>query len=99
LFSAEDTFVAIWLSKQKLSPEAKYVWNQAKKVYRFYFAHLNDLRTPKFKIETYDAGWWQIRQALQDANLGENELAKLKQYHDELKEKILPDLKDYGIIG
>jgi hypothetical protein len=98
LFSAEDTFVAKLLSKQKLSSEARNVWNQGKKVYRFYFANLNNLRTPKFKIETYDAGWWQIRNALQDAGLGEKELTKLKESHNELREKLLPQLKEYGII-
>jgi hypothetical protein len=98
LFSAEDTFVAKWLSKRKLSEESRNVWNQAKKVYRFYFVNLNDLRTPKFKIETYDAGWWQIRQALQDAGLGGKELEKLKQFHYKLREKLLPQLSGYGMI-
>jgi len=26
----------------------------------------NKLRTTKFKIETWDAGWWQIRMALNE---------------------------------
>jgi hypothetical protein len=101
LLSAENTFVADWLSKQKLSPEAKAVLNQAKKIYRLYFANLNQLRTKKFKIETYDAGWWQIRQALQesDISLGKPEFTELKKRHDELKKKLLPQLKDYGIIS
>jgi hypothetical protein len=98
LFSAEDAFVAKWLSKRKLSPEAQNVWNQAKKVYRFYFANLNSLQISKFKIETYDAGWLQIRKSLQDAGLGEKELTKLKESHNELREKLLPKLKEYGII-
>jgi hypothetical protein len=67
--------------------------------YAFYFGNLNYLRTPKFKIETYDAGWWQIQMALQDAKLGGEELAELKIRHDKLKEKLLPQLKDRGIIG
>jgi hypothetical protein len=101
LLSAKNTFVADWLAKQKLSPEAKAVLNQARKIYRFYFANLNQLRTKKFKIETYDAGWWQIRQALQesDISLCEPEFEELKKLHNKLKEKLLPQLKDYGIIG
>ncbi|MDR3232334.1 MAG: hypothetical protein LBT46_01470 [Planctomycetaceae bacterium] len=101
LSSAENTFVADWLSKQKLSPEARAVLNQAKKIYLFYFGHLNELRTKKFKIETYDAGWRQIIMALNDSGvfLCEKEFENLKRLHSVLKEKLLPQLKDYGIIG
>jgi len=70
----------------------------AKAIYRFYFANVHLLRTTEFNIETYDAGWYQIRQALLDANLGEDLLADLKRRHDRLKEKILPLLVDYGIV-
>ncbi|MDR2706839.1 MAG: hypothetical protein LBC02_13755 [Planctomycetaceae bacterium] len=98
LFSMEDTFVAEWLSKRKWSSEVWNVWNQAKEIYCFYFANLNNLHPLKFKIETYDAGWWQIRHTLQDAGLGEKELTKLKQVHNKLREKLLPKLKEYGII-
>jgi hypothetical protein len=60
---------------------------------------LDLLRTPKFKIETFDAGWWQIRMALQDVRRGEEELAEVKILHDELKIKLLKQLAEYGICG
>ena len=75
------------------------VLSSAKAVYRFYFAHLHLLQRKQFKIETYDAGWYQIRQALLDAKLGTDLLADLKYQHDRLKEKILPQLYDYGILN
>jgi hypothetical protein len=93
------SFIADWLAKQMLSPEANNVLTIAKKVYRFYFANLHLLRRDKFKIETYDAGWYQIRLALQDAKLAADLLADLKCQHDHLKDKILPQLYDYGILN
>jgi len=99
LAAAEDRFAANWLAKQALSPEAEAVLEKGREIYRFYFANLNRIRTPKFKIETWDAGWWQIKQALGDVNLCAKELKALKEAHDRLKEKILPKLTEYGIIG
>ena len=61
-------------------------------------ASLNQLRTPQFKIETWDAGWWQIKQALEDVSLGSKELKELKAVQEKLKAKLLPQIKEFGII-
>ena len=98
LANAKDTFVAEWISKHQFSIEAQAVLDNAKEIYKYYFANLNQMRTNKFKIETYDAGWWQIKQALADVDLGKSELKELKVLHDKLKEKILPKLKEYQIL-
>ena len=97
-FPLKNTFVADWLASQKLSPLAKKLLEAAKQVYAVFYGSLDLLRTPKFKIETFDAGWWQIRMALQDANRGEEELAEAKNLHDKLKVKLLIQLEEYGII-
>jgi len=94
----KNSFVADYLAQQKLSPEAQAVLDRAKVIYRLYFANLHLLQREKFKIETYDAGWYQIRQALLDAKLGDDLFADLKRQQDQLKEKILPLLYDYGIL-
>ena len=98
LANATDTFVARWLTVRVLSAEAQAVLQKGKEIYVYYFANLNQMRTNKFKIETWDAGWWQIKQALGDVDLGKPELKDLKALHDTLKEKILPKLKEYRII-
>lgn len=102
LAGAEDTFVAKWLLERDLgsflSAEAKAVLEKGKEIYQFYFAHLNVLRSNKFKIEHWDAGWWQIKQVLQDENLQTAELKALKALCDQLKEKLLPQLGEYGIV-
>ena len=96
--NARNTFVSVWLSKRRLSVEAQSLFDKGKEIYQFYFANLNQMRTNKFKIETWDAGWWQIKQALTDVDLCKNELKELKVLHDNLKVKILPKLKEYEII-
>ena len=98
LLSAEDTFVCKWLAAHTFSPEAQALLNKGKEIYRFYFENLNQLRTNKFKIETWDAGWYQIRMALKNADLATDKMSELKALHRSLRDKLLPQLTEYGII-
>jgi len=97
--SAEERFVAKHLKKQKLSKEAKAVLEAGEALYQFYFANLHQLRTPLFEIKTWDAGFWQIRKALQEQNLGTELFEKLKEKHQILREKLLPQIYEYGFIS
>jgi hypothetical protein len=60
----QNRFVADWLSKNDLSDEAKQVIEKAKTVYKLFYANLNQMATNKWKIDTWDAGWYQIRRCL-----------------------------------
>jgi hypothetical protein len=95
--TAENSFVADWLAEQTLSVEAQAVLEQAREIYRLFFTNWDVLRRAEFKIETYDAGWYQIQKALRDASLGTSQFADLKERHDLLKEAILPQLYCNGI--
>lgn len=99
LMAGETTFVAQWLAKRVLSTHSAELLACAKEIYKFYFLHLNELRTTKFKIQTWDAGWYQIRMALQNANLAEDLLEQRKQLHRNLRDKLLPQLYEYGIVS
>ena len=99
LLSAEDTFVCKWLASHTLSKEAQALLNKGKEIYRFYFENLNQLRTNKFKIETWDAGWYQIRMALKNADLAADKLSELKVLHRSLRDKLLPQLYEFGILS
>lgn len=99
LLFAEDRFVCKWLSAHKLSPEAQTLLSKGKEIYRFYFENLNQLRTNKFKIETWDAGWYQIRMALKNADLAADKMIELKELHRALRAKLLPQLYEYGILS
>ena len=100
LFSTDETtFVAQWLANRIMSAQSAELLACGKEIYKYYFAHLNELRTTKFKIQTWDAGWYQIRMALQDVNLAADLLEQRKLLHRILRDKLLPQLYEYGIIS
>lgn len=94
----DDRFVASWLSRQVFSEEAAQTLLIAKKLYMFYFENMDKLRLRRFKIETWDAGWWQIRRALDEEDLGGEYLTQLKEKHHALKLKLLPQIYSYGFL-
>ncbi|WP_309639494.1 hypothetical protein [Methylibium sp.] len=96
---AQDRFVARWLVGRPLSAEAGAVLAAGLAVWRLYFAQLHQLCTARFKIATWDAGWWQARSALLDRGMAAPELAALKAAHDTLKAKLLPQVADLGFFG
>ena len=96
----KNSFVAGWLLRQRLSAEAQDVLDGAKAIYRLYFAHcVKPFDAELCDAELFDVGWYQIRRALGKAQLGEELFAALKHWRKCLKDKILPMLHDYGIIG
>ena len=96
---ADDRFVAAWLEKHPLSTEAQNVLDAGRKVYQYYFAQLNQLDLTKYKIAAWDAGWWQIKNALNDQILGEDVLQQVKICQDVLKNKIEPLIYEYGFLS
>jgi hypothetical protein len=94
----DDRFVALWIKKQKLSVEANAVLHKAKEVYKTYFSNLNTLPTLKYKIETWDAGWYQIRKCLSDGSAGLEIINELKNLNNALGLKICPQIEEYGFL-
>ena len=99
LTSAEDRFLAKWLINKEFSIEAKEVLNIGKEIYQFYFKNLPLLQTHLFKIQTWDAGFWQIRNVLKDQDLAVDLFVKLKEKHIILGNKILPQIYDNKFIS
>jgi hypothetical protein len=98
LSGAEDTFVARRLADRRFSPEATAVLRKGKQIYQFCFENLRQLATTRFKIDAWDAGWWQIRSSLVDAGLGMELILELRTSHRQLREKILPQIYKYGFL-
>ncbi len=92
----EDRFAAKWLKAASLSTEARAVLEAAKKIYRLFYSLLEELDRRKFKIETWDAGRYQIFGALKDANLLDDEIFRAE--FDRLGEKILPQIYSLGFL-
>lgn len=95
----QDRFVANWLKNHSLSKESEDVLNIGKRIYKLYFESFNKLATAQFKIEWWDAGWWQIKKALQDQSLGSDLFLELAEAQDRLKEKLLPEIIEYGFVN
>ena len=93
-----DRFVANWLSTASLSDEAKAVLEKARAVYKIYFANLHQMITNKWKIETWDTGWYQIRRCLTEHNIALDELKELSKANEKLAEKILPQIEEFGFL-
>ena len=94
----EDRFLATYLENKTLSKEAKSVLNEGKKLYKYFYKKINETRWLDFKIQNWDVGLWQVKQALKQANLGTEEIENLKAVHKNLSEKLLPQLYSYGFL-
>ena len=66
--ATEDRFAALWIKKHRdeLSAAAISVLNSARTIYKKFYAELNKLDVAHWKIEAWDAGWYQIRMSLGD---------------------------------
>ena len=87
LFRAQDRFAALWLSEQKISPAAAQVIESGRELYRRFYKELPGLDVRRWKIETWDAGWYQIRMAL-EARIDLTTLS----------EKLLPQIYELGFL-
>ena len=84
--------------KNKLSPEANAVLDAARALYRDFYANIT--RTPwmDWKIETWDVGWYQIRNAMKSLD-GHAGRVTLPAAHDALRAKLLPQIYSLGFLN
>lgn len=94
----ENRFVSDWLSKNDLSDESKEVIRNAKYVYKLFYSNLNQMSTNKWKIDSWDAGWYQIRRCLAEHNLATDEIKELSKANEHLAAKILPKIEEFGFM-
>jgi hypothetical protein len=95
----EDRFLAKYLSSRVLSQEAKDVMVAADRLYQKFYAEICNTSWMDWKIETWDVGIYQIRQALKAAGIATEELSALKDAHDRLRKKLLPQIYEYGFLN
>lgn len=95
----EDRFLAKYLSSRVLSQEAKDVMVAAERLFQKFYAEICNTSWMDWKIETWDVGVYQIRQALKAAGIAAEKLAALKDAHERLREKLLPQIYEYGFLN
>lgn len=65
--ATEDRFAALWIKNNPLSAQAQAVLNAGRAIYKKFYTSLNKLDVQKWKIEDWDAGWYQIRMSLSES--------------------------------
>ncbi|MBR1729800.1 MAG: hypothetical protein IJ728_09790 [Selenomonadaceae bacterium] len=99
----DDRFVAKWLveNHNSFSVEALGVLTVARRIYKVFYEHVGRLNKQKYKISTWDAGWYQIRMSLNEAGYmdGRNGLTEnLQITMKRLSDKLLPQIYDLGFL-
>ena len=96
----ENRFLAKWLNLviNKLSTEACAVLDAARQLYREFYANIT--RTPwmDWKIETWDVGYYQVRNAMKSLN-PVNPVNPVETLHDALRAKLLPQIYSLGFLN
>lgn len=85
--ATDDRFAAVWLKNRELSTEAREIFSAARTIYQKFFAELETLDVTRWKISDWDAGWYQVRMAL-NATLDLSALSK----------KLLPQIYELGFL-
>ena len=91
----EDRFLAKWLAWRKLSPEARVVLDASRQLYRDFYANITHTSWMEWKIETWDVGYYQIRNAMKNLC----DFASLREKHDALRAKLLPKIYSLGFLN
>lgn len=95
----DDRFVANWLAAQKLDARCEELLAEAREIYRAFFRHFKDLPTSKFKVEHWDAGWWQVKRCLSEAGLESGRFARIEELKQPIGAAITQAAVELGIIG
>ena len=108
----EDRFLAKWIDAHKLSPEARAVLDAARVLYREFYANITHTPWMDWKIETWDVGYYQVRNAMKslggsqftataasDATSCVPPAEALRAAHDALRAKLLPQVYSLGFLN
>jgi hypothetical protein len=96
----ESDFMATHIAKLKFSPEAKAVLDEGRKLWSQYHATRFPAKIrDELKLNRTDAGWYQIRKAL-EANAGNEvtDFAPFKSAYAELGNKLRPMVFELGFL-
>jgi hypothetical protein len=94
----DNRFVAEWLSEQTLDRACEQLLEIGQGVYQSFFENFKDLPTASYKVEHWDAGWWQIKRCLVEAGLEENRMEQIEEIKKGISLKICEEALELGII-
>jgi hypothetical protein len=96
---AEDRFIARWIAEQNLDAASEELLALSREIYRTFFKEFKNLPTAKYKVEHWDAGWWQVRRCFHDAGIEQERLAMIEELKRPLAAAIAAEATRLGIIA
>ena len=94
-----DRFIAQWLDSQKLDSDEAQLLELGREIYETFFGDFKDLPTAKYKVEHWDAGWWQIKKCLVEAGLKAGQFAQIEELKKQIGTKIREEALGLGILS
>jgi len=95
---SDNRFIADWLTEQTLDADGKELLETGREIYRAFFENFKDLPTAKYKVEHWDAGWWQIKRCLVEASLETDRLEQIEEIKKRVGAKICDEALELEII-
>ena len=68
------------------------------KIYKYFYAHLDEIARTKYEIKNWDVGWWQVKMSLTDTGIGLELLSDLKEKMNQLEKCILDKIYQYEFL-
>lgn len=96
----QSDFIAAYLKKLKPSKEARQVLDEGRKLWQTYHATRFEKKIrDTFKLNRPDAGWYQIRKALEaNSDTHPIDFEPFKTAYDALSQKLRPQVYEYGFL-
>jgi hypothetical protein len=99
----ESDFMVQYLQDKKLSPEAKAVMSEGKKLWQAYFSRKDEYNAREtLKLNRADVGWYQMRKALEfrnaDGMSNPVDFSAFKTVYDALGDKLRPQVFELGFL-
>ena len=95
----EDRFLAKWLDSAQLSEDALLVINAARALYKCVYANLHTIRWLDYKIQLWDLGWWQIKEAAKQIEVAQPLYEDLRNTERALGAKLHAQIASYGFMA
>ncbi len=95
----EDRFITKWIAVQKLDAASEELLELGREIYQTFFKEFKNLPTAKYKVEHWDAGWWQIKRCLVEAGLESERFERIEELKKKIGAKICDEAMRLGIIS
>ena len=87
-----------WIDNASLSKEAEGVVLAARDLYKCVYEHIGTIRWLDYKIQSWDMGWWQVKEAAKQIDFAKPLYEKLRIAEVVLSVKIESQIDSLGFM-